>query len=103
MAPAPPWKSSTWLKWWIVKPDLSGWNPDSTASHQNSDVRLLSHHHPLRAFLVFRSHVLRNVYTVEDLSKQIGKKLPTLNPNVFWEVSNSSRVRNGQSILALYT
>lgn len=49
---APLRKSLTLLKWWILKPDPSGWNPESTATHQNSDPSLLNHNHFLHVFLV---------------------------------------------------
>lgn len=53
-----------------------------------------------RILYFLRAHFLLNIYSVEDLSKQIGKKLPTLNPNMFWEVSNSSKgIRIGNATI----
>ncbi|XP_070693552.1 stabilin-1 [Pempheris klunzingeri] len=47
-----------------------------------------SRHH-LPHFL--RAHFLLGIYSVEDLGRLVGSRLPTLNPPTFWEISNSSK------------
>ncbi|XP_036956541.1 stabilin-1 isoform X1 [Acanthopagrus latus] len=46
--------------------------------------------HRLPHFL--RAHFLPGFYSREDLDRLVGKKLPTLNPPTYWEVTNSSGV-----------
>ncbi|KAM4583486.1 stabilin-1 [Fundulus diaphanus] len=37
-----------------------------------------------------RAHILPGVYSVEDLDRLVGSRLPTLHPNIEWEVRNVS-------------
>ncbi|XP_049894320.1 stabilin-1 [Epinephelus moara] len=53
------------------------------------DMFWTSRHH-LPHFL--RAHFLLGIYSVEDLDRLVGTKLPTLNPPTYWEISNSSGV-----------
>ncbi|KAM7006971.1 LOW QUALITY PROTEIN: stabilin-1 [Tautogolabrus adspersus] len=46
--------------------------------------------HHLPYFL--RAHFLQGIYSVEDLDRLVGSKLPTLNPPTHWEISNRSGV-----------
>uniref|UniRef100_UPI0037E9B06F stabilin-1 n=1 Tax=Semicossyphus pulcher TaxID=241346 RepID=UPI0037E9B06F len=46
--------------------------------------------HHLPFFL--RAHFLQGVFSVEDLDRLVGSKLPTLNPPTHWEISNRSGV-----------
>ncbi|XP_037641895.1 stabilin-1 [Sebastes umbrosus] len=46
--------------------------------------------HRLPHFL--RAHFLQGIYSVEDLEGLVGSRLPTLNPNTYWEISNISGV-----------
>ncbi|XP_044021457.1 stabilin-1 isoform X1 [Siniperca chuatsi] len=48
-----------------------------------------SRHH-LPHFL--RAHILPGIYSVEDLDRLVGTRLPTLNSPTYWEISNSSGV-----------
>ncbi|KAM9859281.1 stabilin-1 [Aulostomus maculatus] len=47
-----------------------------------------SNRHRLPHFL--RAHFLQGIYSLEDLDKLEGKKLPSLSPPTTWEISNSS-------------
>ncbi|XP_035517937.1 stabilin-1 [Morone saxatilis] len=46
--------------------------------------------HNLPYFL--RAHYLQGIYSIEDLDKLVGSKLPTMNAPTFWEISNHSGV-----------
>ncbi|XP_019952412.2 stabilin-1 [Paralichthys olivaceus] len=46
--------------------------------------------HNLPHFL--RAHILPEIYSIEDLGRLVGTRLPTLNPLTSWEISNSSGV-----------
>ncbi|XP_044205816.1 stabilin-1 [Thunnus albacares] len=46
-----------------------------------------SRHH-LPHFL--RAHFLQEMYTLEDMDRLVGSRLPSLNPSTQWEISNSS-------------
>lgn len=46
------------------------------------------HHLPL----FIRSHILLGIYSLEDLEKRVGSRLPTMNPPTYWEISNSTGV-----------
>ncbi|KAI3369756.1 hypothetical protein L3Q82_024579, partial [Scortum barcoo] len=41
---------------------------------------------------LYMAHFLPGIYSIEDLDKLVGTKLPTLNPPTQWEISNSSGV-----------
>uniref|UniRef100_A0A8C5D509 Stabilin 1 n=1 Tax=Gouania willdenowi TaxID=441366 RepID=A0A8C5D509_GOUWI len=41
---------------------------------------------------VHRAHILDGVYSVEDLDRLVGTKLPSLHPQTKWEITNSSGV-----------
>ncbi|CAJ1052034.1 stabilin-1 [Xyrichtys novacula] len=53
-----------------------------------SQVAFWKNRHHLPYFL--RAHCLRGVYSVEDLDRLVGSKLPTLNPLTQWEIGNRS-------------
>ncbi|XP_054473785.1 stabilin-1 [Anoplopoma fimbria] len=53
------------------------------------DMFWTSRHH-LPHFL--RAHILQGIYSVEDLDRLVGSRLPTMNPPTHWEISNSSGV-----------
>ncbi|XP_028302102.1 stabilin-1 [Gouania willdenowi] len=46
--------------------------------------------HRMSYFL--RAHILDGVYSVEDLDRLVGTKLPSLHPQTKWEITNSSGV-----------
>ncbi|KAK5871975.1 hypothetical protein PBY51_012712 [Eleginops maclovinus] len=50
----------------------------------------LTSRHRLPHFI--RAHILLGIYSLEDLEKRVGSRLPTMNPPTFWEISNSSGV-----------
>uniref|UniRef100_A0AAV2MM56 Stabilin 1 n=1 Tax=Knipowitschia caucasica TaxID=637954 RepID=A0AAV2MM56_KNICA len=47
-------------------------------------------HWQRKALHLLRAHILLGVYSVEDLDKLVGSKVPTLNPQTQWKVSRSS-------------
>uniref|UniRef100_A0A3B4V977 Stabilin 1 n=1 Tax=Seriola dumerili TaxID=41447 RepID=A0A3B4V977_SERDU len=51
------------------------------------DLFWTSRHH-LPHFL--RAHILPGMYSIEDLDRLVGSRLPTLNPPTSWEINNSS-------------
>ncbi|XP_071349438.1 stabilin-1 [Trachinotus anak] len=55
----------------------------------DQDLFWTSRHH-LPHFL--RAHILPGIYSVEDLDRLVGSRLPTLNPPTSWEIKNSSGV-----------
>uniref|UniRef100_UPI003AACEC6C stabilin-1 n=1 Tax=Centroberyx gerrardi TaxID=166262 RepID=UPI003AACEC6C len=57
--------------------------------NQSSAVETFwTHRHRLPHFL--RAHFLPGIYSIEDLDRLVGRRLPSLHPPTHWEVSNSS-------------
>lgn len=63
---------------------------DALRNMSTADNLFWNSRHHLPYFL--RAHVLKGIYSVEDLGSMVGKRLPTLNVPTQWEISNSSGV-----------